>query len=143
MKLFLDANVLLDGYYQRAGVGASDQVIALCDGVGHSGWIAWHTLSNVFYLVRGHSKSSPTALQFVSDLLAWADVAETGKADALHAVGTGMSDFEDALQLAAALVCEADIIVTRNTADFKTSPLPVMTPEQLLAHLASSRSATP
>lgn len=70
-------------------------------------------------------------------------MAETGKADALHAVGTGMSDFEDALQLAAALVCEADVIVTRNTADFKTSPLPVMTPEQLLAHLASLRSATP
>ena len=143
MKLFLDANVLLDGYYQRAGAAASDQVIALCDGVAHSGWIAWHTLSNVFYLVRGHSKSSQTALQFVSDSLTWADVAETGKADALNAVGSGMNDFEDALQVAAALACGADIIVTRNTADFKASPLPVMTPERCLAHLASVRSATP
>lgn len=143
MKLFLDANVLLDGYYRRAGAATSDQVIALCDGVTHSGWIAWHTLSNVFYLVRGHAKSSSTALQFVTDLLAWVEVAETGKADAILAAGSGMNDFEDALQLAAAFACGADIIVTRNTADFKTSPLPVMTPEQLLAHLGSLGSATP
>jgi hypothetical protein len=47
VKLFLDTNVLLDGYFQRAGAAASDQVIALCDGVHHSGWIAWHTLSNL------------------------------------------------------------------------------------------------
>lgn len=137
MKLFLDANVLLDGYFQRAGAQASDQVIALCDGVTHSGWVAWHTLSNTFYLVRGHSKSKLTALQFVSDLLTWADVAETAKTDALQATLSGMSDFEDALQLAAALACGADIIVTRNLVDFKTSQLPVMTPDEVIAHLAS------
>lgn len=41
--------------------------------------IAWHTLSNAFYLVRGHSKSTATALQFINDLLDWADVAQTSK----------------------------------------------------------------
>lgn len=143
MKLFLDANVLLDGYYQRTGAAASDQVIALCDGVTHSGWIAWHTLSNTFYLVRGHSRSKPTALQFVSDLLSWADVAETTKADARQATLSGMNDFEDALQLAAALACGADIVVTRNTADFKMSPLPVMTPDQVIVHLARLGTPSP
>ena len=55
MKLFLDTNILLDGYFQRTGAASSDAVIAKCDGMVHSGWIAWHTLSNAFYLVREHS----------------------------------------------------------------------------------------
>jgi predicted nucleic acid-binding protein len=143
VKVFLDTNVLLDGFFQRAGAVASDQVIALCDGVTHSGWIAWHTLSNIFYLVRGHSRSEQIALQFVSDLLSWSEVAVTGKPEALHATQAGMNDFEDALQVAAAVSCGASVIVTRNTKDFQASPIPVMTPEQFLAHLATLGSASP
>ncbi len=103
-----------------------------CNGSAHEGWIAWHTLSNAFYLVRGHSKSVPTALQFITDLLAWSEVSATTKPDALAAVSSGMADFEDALQVAAASACGADIILTRNTDDFKASTIPVMTPEEFL-----------
>jgi predicted nucleic acid-binding protein len=131
MRLFLDTNVLLDGYFQRPGAAASDAVIQRCHGT-HSGWIAWHTLSNAFYLVRGHSKSSQTALQFVADLLTWVEVVQTAKADALWAVDSGLNDFEDALQLSAAVVCGADVLITRNTADFKQARLAVMTPEAFL-----------
>ena len=143
MKLFVDTNVLLDGYFQRPGAAASDQVIALCDRVKHSGCIAWHTLSNAHYLVRGHAKSGQIALQFITDLLSWADVAETTTADALQATRSGMSDFEDALQMVAAIAAGADAIVTRNVADSKSSPLPVMTPEQLMAHLAGLGTMAP
>jgi predicted nucleic acid-binding protein len=133
MTLFLDTNVLLDGYFQRVGAAASDALIARCDGATLSGTIAWHTLSNAFYLVRGHSKSSAIAFQFITDLLAWAEVAQTAKADALWALKSGVSDFEDALQLSAAISCAADVVITRNTSDFKSSAVPVMTPEEFLA----------
>lgn len=133
MRLFLDTNVLLDGYFQRTGAAASDVLITRCDGTTLSGIIAWHTLSNAFYLVRGHSKSAATAFQFITDLLSWAEVAVTTKADALRAAQSGMNDFEDDLQLSAATACSADIVVTRNTTDFKSSPIPVMTPEEFLA----------
>lgn len=133
MRLFLDTNVLLDGYFQRAGAAASDAVLTRCDGVTHTGWMAWHTLSNAFYLVRGHSKSPATALQFVTELLAWAEVAQTSKPDALWATQSGINDFEDALQLAAANSCGADVVITRNPGDFKASVIPVMTPEAFLA----------
>lgn len=98
----------------------------LCSSGSNEGWVAWHTLSNAFYLVRGHSKSAPTAIQFITDLLAWTEVSATTKPDALAAARSGMADFEDALQVA------ADIILTRNTDDFKASTLPVMTPEEFL-----------
>ena len=71
-------------------------MISRCNGVTHSGWIAWHSLSNGFYLVRGHSKSSAIATQFITDLLSWADVVETSKSDALWAAQSGLKDFEDA-----------------------------------------------
>ena len=45
----------------------------------------------------------------------------------------GMSDFEDALQIAAAESCRAEVIVTRNTGDFigKTA-LRVVVPEDFV-----------
>ena len=133
MRLFLDTNVLLDGYFQRSGAAASNAVIMRCDRSRDSGWIAWHSLSNAYYLVRGHSRSTSTALQYINDLLVWAEVPQTGRGDALWAVQSGLSDFEDALQLAAAACCGADVLITRNTTDFKASPIPVMTPEEFLA----------
>lgn len=133
MKLFLDTNVLLDGYFQRDGAALSNAVIARCNGVNDSGWIAWHSLSNGFYLVRGHSKSSAIATQFITDLLSWADVVETSKSDAQWAAQSGLKDFEDALQLSAAMAVGADALITRNTADFISSTIPVLTPEQFLS----------
>lgn len=132
MRVFFDTNVLLDSYYQRASAAASEKAVVLCSGGAHEGWVAWHTLSNVFYLVRGHSKSAPTAIQFITDLLAWTEVSATTKTDALAAVSSGIADFEDALQVSAAIACAADVVLTRNTDDFKASALPVMTPEEFL-----------
>jgi hypothetical protein len=43
-----------------------------------------------------------------------------------------MSDFEDASQVAAAMACGAQFIVTRNERDFKKSPVPALSPEAFL-----------
>lgn len=43
-----------------------------------------------------------------------------------------MRDFEDALQVAAAMACGAQFIVTRNERDFKASPVPALSPEAFL-----------
>ena len=133
MKVLFDTNILLNGPFGEPGGPVSDRCITLCSGGIHEGWIAWHTPSNAHYIVRARSKSGSVALQFINDLLTWAEVAITSKPDALSAVASGMSDFEDALQVAAASACAADIILTRNLADFKSSPIPVMTPEAFLA----------
>ena len=58
-----------------------------------------------------------------SRLLDWADVAVTGKADALAGLDLPLADFEDALQVAAAMACGAQFIVTRNERDFRKSPV--------------------
>ena len=47
-----------------------------------------------------------------------------------------MTDFEDAMQVAAARACEADFIVTRNERDFAESPIPTLTPAGAMVELS-------
>ncbi len=46
-----------------------------------------------------------------------------------------MNDFEDALQVAAARACGASFIATRNTSDYRRSPIPALSPEAVLEEL--------
>lgn len=90
----------------------------------------WHTLSNLFYILR-RDRGSQKAVEFLRDLLSVTTVTPVGHADALRAVDLGLNDFEDALQLSAAESCRADVIVSRNKADFGKSPkIPVLAPEE-------------
>ena len=51
------------------------------------------------------------------------------------------SDFEDNLHVACAVQARLDAIVTRNRKDFAGSPVPVLTPAELLALLARGPEA--
>lgn len=132
MRVFLDTNVLLDVYLKRAGEPGSARVIAACGEPWNEGFVAVHTLSNAFYLIE-RQRTRAEAWEFIRDVLAWADVAEIGRSDAARTQQMGMSDFEDALQIAAAESCRAEVIVTRNTGDFigKTA-LRVVVPEDFV-----------
>lgn len=52
---------------------------------------------------------------------------------AVAAITWAMNDFEDALQAAAALACDAAFIITRNEKDFAASPVQALAPEAFLA----------
>lgn len=132
MRILVDANVLLDVALARPGLHeASAGALARC-GLGENvAFVAWHTLSNVYYILRNQADHDQ-AIAFLSDLLIWVHVVNVGHADALRAMNYGMRDFEDALQVSAAEACEAEIILTRNVADFRGSPIPPRTPEQFI-----------
>jgi hypothetical protein len=103
-------------------------------------WLAWHTLSNVFYIMR--KKHGPfKAERFVARMIQATTVAAVSQADAVRAIGFVLKDFEDALQLASAEACGADAIVTRNVTDFKISSIPVYTPEDFVAAFKPPASA--
>jgi hypothetical protein len=130
MRLLIDINVLLDVAFLRPGLPASARLIAQC-GRQHEAWLAWHSVATLAYLIERH-QSATAAREFIREVLGWADVALTSRADALVALDLPMSDYEDALQTAAAGACAAQVIITRNERDFKGSPVPAMTPEAFL-----------
>ena len=140
MRLLIDINVLLDVPLGRPGAAASGRVLGTCGGP-HEGWLAWHSVATLAYLVARQSSvpgAAPLApREFIRSLLSWANVAATTKADALVALDLPMADFEDALQAAAAMACGAQFIVTRNGRDFQASPVPAISPEAFLVRFGA------
>lgn len=119
MRTLIDANILLDVALGRTDLQeASGQAMAVCGAREHEAYVAWHTLSNVYYILRSQA-GHDLALEFLEDLLQWVRVASVGHSDALRAFEYDMRDFEDRLQLAAAEACSADVILTRNVGDFR------------------------
>ncbi len=97
-------------------------------------FVAWHTLSNFYYLVSPTRGREDARVSWLTSpglfLLAPTDT------DAFHyAAFLPLPDFEDALQVAAARACGASYIVTRNVKDFRESPIPARTPLEMLAEL--------
>ena len=69
---------------------------------------------------------------FISDLVQFVSVASGGREAVRQALLIPMRDFEDALQVPAALDGGAEVIMTRDLRDFARSPLPAVTPAQFL-----------
>ncbi len=124
----MDANVLLDvALDRREFVTESNQVLAWCQETAGSAMLAWHTVSNIYYVLRG-ARNDSFARRFISDMLRFADITG-GDAEAVRrALALAMSDFEDALQVAVAISAHAQWIVTRNATDYRGSLLPAITP---------------
>ncbi len=130
MKVLLDCDVLLDVVLNRAPYrDASARLLDWAERHPGRCVVAWHTLSNLFYLAEGNVRA------FVGELLAFADVPRTGTDDVRYALSLPMQDLEDAMQSAAAVAARADFIATRNVRHFKQSPVPALTPERILEHL--------
>jgi predicted nucleic acid-binding protein len=131
VRVFLDTNVILDVALRRPGlVDESKRALEKCEIAGHQVFVSWHTLSNLYYILR-RDRGREKAIEFVQELLGISEVAPVGHGEALQAIAYGLNDFEDALQLSAAKSCLADVILTRNKTDFGSSPkIVVLSPEE-------------
>ena len=133
MKVLLDTDVLLDVALARVPhVVASEAMLEWCEAHPAATFVAWHSLSNVYYVLRP-KRGAAVARQFIQELLEYAEVIPAGTAQAKHALALPMHDFEDALQTAAGVHGGVDFIVTRNLADYAASPIPARTPAAFLA----------
>lgn len=133
MRVFLDANILLDVAFERQPfVEDSQAVLDWCAEHADATLIAWHSITNAYYLLRKPPIGDEGAREFLKDLLAWVDVAPTSKGVALDAINTPGGDLEDHLQARCAEQANADVIVTRNEADFKDSPVKAVSPGEFL-----------
>lgn len=130
--MLLDTDVLIDiALDRRPHSGPASELLDRVESGSESACIAWHTVSNFYYLVAS-SQGGEKARDFIVDLTHFVRVAPTDT-EALHyAAQLPMADFEDAMQVAAARSCGAQYIVTRNVRDFARSPIPAITPQQAL-----------
>ena len=85
-------------------------------------FVAWHTLSNVYHLSPPGGGGWTPALPGGPHAVHGGGTVDTGAFH--HAASLPLSDFEDALPVAAAHACGATRIVTRDVRDFRRSPIP-------------------
>lgn len=129
MNVLIDTDVLIDVALDRKPfVDHSAAVLDLAENRQFKTFIAWHSLANFYYLVSSSSNKKLTK-DFLTDLLQFAEISITATKDAQYAVDLKIADFEDALQIAAARACGAELILTRNIKHYKNSPITARTPE--------------
>ena len=136
MKILVDTDVLVDLALDRRPHGApAGELLDLLEENPGIGFIAWHSASNFYYLVAP-ARGKDETKAFLLDLAGFIDVAATTTESLRQAARLAMRDFEDAMQVAAALACGAEVIATRNVRDYAGAPVRAATPASLVKLLA-------
>jgi predicted nucleic acid-binding protein len=132
-KILIDSDVILDFFFDRLPFSESaSEILMLCEKNEISGYVTPVIISNLYYLLRKNSKHEKV-IDHLRKLLSILETATMNKQIVLNALNSNFIDFEDALQnYTAEFQNEIQVIVTRNTKDFKTSRLSVMAPETYL-----------
>ena len=132
MIVLLDTDILIDIALDRKPFSDHAAIVLdLCQQNFLSGFVAWHSLSNFHYLVSPSIGKNDSKL-FIDELLDFVKVPLTSTKDLKFALQLDLADFEDVMQVSAAVACNAEIIVTRNTRDFVKSPIRAKKPEIIL-----------
>jgi len=132
-KVFLDTNVVLDFLLERRPF--SEEASRIFD-LSESGeivlFVSSFTVNNIYYISRkliGHQKS----IDLIKELLEIVEILNSDKASIMMTLDLEFSDFEDGIQNAVAILNPGiEIIISRNTKDFRKSALPAMSPEVYL-----------
>ena len=146
---FLDTNVLIDFLTDRQPfASAANTIFCLAYAGEVQLYVASLSFNTAFYLMRrsfatrsdaaGASQLAQQQLMQIKSLLTVVAVDDNVLSQALQA---GFNDFEDAIQLFAAQSIPAiELVVTRNSKDFKFSRLPVVDPAAALESLGYQAS---
>ena len=132
-RALIDTDVILDFFFDRKPFSDhAAQVLSLCESREISGFITSVIVSNVYYLLR-QTATHEKVIEKIIQLITITEVLTTDKDVILKALNSNFKDFEDALQnYSAEINGQIDLILTRNTKDFKNSTLGIMTPENYL-----------
>jgi predicted nucleic acid-binding protein len=133
MVILLDTNVILDHFIPRQPfVDTANDILNLCFQQKCSGYIAAHSITNIFYILRKQFSESERKKMLI-ELCEFIEVAGIQRKQVIEALTDDtFNDFEDCLQVECAKFVNADYIITRNTIDFSTSPILAILPEDFL-----------
>ena len=133
--ILLDTDVLIDVALDRhPHSGPSSELLDQIEQGAESAYIAWHSVSNLYYIVAP-AHGGLSARDFIVELTRFVEVATTDTEAIRYAAGLPMGDFQDAMQVAAARACGARHIVTRNVRDYERSPIRAIDPQEALTEL--------
>jgi len=134
-SVLFDLNIILDVLQERIEFYEfSARLLARAETGVIQGWLAAHSVTTLFYLIA-KDKSPEHARVTITSLLQFLKIAPVDQSTIEQALNLPYQDFEDAVQMIAALRIRADYLLTRNVRDYQPAPLAVITPAELLAIL--------
>ena len=135
MKAFIDTNVMLDFLGERETFYLSAAKIATLADKGKIEIIvsalSYATVSYFLTKYEGLEKTKDKLRKFK----VISKICELDEKIIEKGLNSDFSDYEDSLQYFSALRTECDVLITRNTKDFKSAQIPVLTPDEFLNSL--------
>lgn len=133
IRAFFDLNIILDVLQTREPFyEASARALTYAETGKVQGFIAPHSLTTLFYLIS-KDQTLAKARVTITNLLQFLSVASIDQSTIEQAMNLSYRDFEDAVQMIAAVQCKADYFVTRNPKDFQPPMLTVIQASELIA----------
>ena len=132
MRVLIDTNVIMDALVGREPFFEKSQyVINLCGDRIILGYLAAHTITNLFYILRKYFPNDKCR-DMLLDLFAVFQVEQIDTEKPINALNNrDFKDFEDCLQVECGYSSQVDYIVTRDVKDFTNSDIPCITPDEL------------
>lgn len=133
MALLIDTNILLNYLTNREDVylEQSVKIVEMCAKGECIGYIAFHTLSTLWYVLR--KRNDKERRESLRDICEIFQVVSASQEEILDAIEKdSFVDFEDCLQDKCAKEAGANYIITCNTKDFQNSEIPALNPQEFL-----------
>ncbi|MBN3950459.1 MAG: PIN domain-containing protein [Nostoc sp. NMS7] len=132
MRVLFDTNVLLDALLAREPFVADAAFLLETVESGQvEGFMSATTVTDVHYLVRRQTRSAEVAIAAVTQLLGLMEICAVDRGVLEQAIALGLTDFEDAVQVASAIKLGLEAIVTRDLDGFTGSPIRVLSPKDM------------
>ena len=136
VRVLIDTNISLDFLLQRSPFFQDAKLLFQAIESGQVvGYVTATTLTDIFYIARRHTRNVEKARQAVAETLNIMEICSVNRAVLESAFGLSLIDFEDAVQIACAVAQGLDAILTRDTQDFLSSPVVVLSVRELLQRI--------
>ncbi len=135
MIALIDVDVILDLLLDRQPFAEAAAILFSKVEEGEiQGYVSATTITAIYYLAS-KTIGVRKARWATRKLLTFLEVAPVDKAVIEGALEGKFKDFEDGVIAEEARQIQAKVIITRNVRDFKTSPVPAHSPEEMLKML--------
>lgn len=123
-NIFLDTNFIIDCFVREEYKHDAEIFLNKVKDEGYSIFISYLSIANFAYILRKIPKEQ--LYQLIHKLTTLFNIVSNDEYQIRKAIELSASDFEDALQYAAAITSNCECIITRNEKDFNFSEIPVM-----------------
>ena len=137
MKALFDTNIIVDVLQRREPWFADcSRLFLLAAANEFEGFITSKEAADIWYFsrrqFRGQDDTDMKARNVLVKLFALFGIIDTLAADCQNALASADGDYEDAIMAASASRSGMDCIITRNAGHYKSSAVPVYTPQEFL-----------